>query len=148
MPGDDWDSDYTHERTLVRTRVSPDPKYVKWINPTVRAGQEHDVVVAIGEAGGIFMLDRNDGKFLWATPFPADDPKFVISDIDVKTGKTSINWDNVFKKPGDRPHHLLLEHAQLLAHGVQPRNELALHVVYRQLPRPYCRWSRSARRSN
>src|SRR5262249_33427254 len=47
------------------------------------------------------MLDRNDGKFLWATPFPADDPLFVISDIDVKTGKTSINWNNVFKQPGE-----------------------------------------------
>jgi alcohol dehydrogenase (cytochrome c) len=101
LPADDWDSDYTHERTLVRTRVSPDPKYVKWINPTVRPGQEHDVVVAIGEAGGVFMLDRNDGKFLWATPFPVDDPLFVISDIDVKTGKTSINWNNVFKQPGE-----------------------------------------------
>jgi alcohol dehydrogenase (cytochrome c) len=101
LPGDDWDSDYTHERTLVRTRVNPDPKYVKWINPTVRPNQEHDVVVAIGEAGGIFMLDRNDGKFLWATPFPADAPEFVISDIDVKTGKTTINWNNVFKKQGD-----------------------------------------------
>jgi outer membrane protein assembly factor BamB len=75
---------------------------VKWINPTVRAGQEHDIVVAIGEAGGIFVLDRDDGKFLWATPFPADTPDFVLSDIDVKTGKTAINWNNVFKNPGDR----------------------------------------------
>lgn len=103
LPGDDWDSDYTHERTLVRTRVSPDPNYVKWINPAIKPGEQHDVVVTIGEAGGIFMLDRNDGKFLWATPFPADAKEnAVISDIDVKTGKTSINWDNVFKKPGDR----------------------------------------------
>ena len=37
LPGDDWDQDYTHERTLVRTAVSPDPKFVKWINPDVRA---------------------------------------------------------------------------------------------------------------
>ena len=102
LPADDWDSDYTHERTLVRTRVSPDANFVKWINPSIRAGQEHDVVVTIGEAGGIFVLDREDGKFLWATPFPADAPEFVISDIDVKTGKTSINWNNVFKQPGDR----------------------------------------------
>ena len=27
LPGDDWDSDYTHERTLLRTRLNPDPKY-------------------------------------------------------------------------------------------------------------------------
>jgi alcohol dehydrogenase (cytochrome c) len=102
LPGDDWDSDYTHERTLVRTRVNPDPKHVKWINPDIQRNQERDVVVTIGEAGGIFVLDRNDGKFLWATPFPADTPNFVISDIDVKTGKTAINWDNVFKTPGER----------------------------------------------
>jgi alcohol dehydrogenase (cytochrome c) len=31
LPGDDWDSDHIHERTLVRTKVSPDPKHVKWI---------------------------------------------------------------------------------------------------------------------
>ena len=105
LPGDDWDSDYTHERTLVRTRVNPDPKSVKWINPAIQRNQERDIVVTIGEAGGIFALDRNDGTFLWATPFPADTPNFVISDIDVKTGKTSINWDNVFKAPGD--HHII-----------------------------------------
>ncbi len=105
LPGDDWDSDFTHERTLVRTRVNPDPRFVKWINPAIPRNQERDVVVTIGEPGGIFVLDRNDGKFLWATPFPSDAPEFVISDIDVKTGKTSINWDIVFKKPGD--HHLI-----------------------------------------
>jgi alcohol dehydrogenase (cytochrome c) len=105
LPADDWDSDYTHERTLVRTRLNPDPKAVKWINPDIPRGQERDVAVTIGEAGGIFVLDRANGQFLWATPFPFDDPKFVISDIDVKTGKTSINWDLVFKQAGD--HHVI-----------------------------------------
>jgi alcohol dehydrogenase (cytochrome c) len=105
LPADDWDSDYTHERTLLRTKISPDPKFVKWINPDIPKGQEHDVAVTIGEAGGVFVLDRNDGKFLWATPFPYDTPEFVLSDIDVKTGRTSINWNNVFKQPGD--HHVI-----------------------------------------
>ena len=105
LPGDDWDSDYTHERTLVRTRLNPDPKYVKWINPAITRGSERDVAVMIGEAGGIFVLDRDKGQFLWATPFPYDDPNFVISDIDVKTGKTSINWHIVFKQPGE--HHVI-----------------------------------------
>jgi alcohol dehydrogenase (cytochrome c) len=102
LPGDDWDSDYTHERTLLRTRFNPDPKYVKWINPGIQRGEDRDVAVTVGEAGGVFELDRATGQFLWATPFPFDDPKFVISDIDVKTGKTSINWDQVFQKPGER----------------------------------------------
>jgi PQQ-dependent dehydrogenase (methanol/ethanol family) len=101
LPGDDWDSDYTHERTLLRTRFNPDPKSVKWINPDVPRGQERDVAVTVGEAGGIFELDRGNGQFLWATPFPYDDPRFVISEIDVKTGKTTINWNIVFQKPGE-----------------------------------------------
>jgi alcohol dehydrogenase (cytochrome c) len=58
----------------------------------------------IGEGGGIFELDRGTGRFLWATPFPYDDPHFVISDIDVKTGKTSINWDVVFKQQPNEKH--------------------------------------------
>jgi len=102
LPGDDWDSDYTHERTLLRTAFNPDPKYVKWINPDVKRGEQHDVAVVVGEAGGVFELDRGTGQFLWATPFPYDDPKFVISNIDPKTGKTSINWDLVFKQPGEQ----------------------------------------------
>ncbi|MBV9769634.1 MAG: PQQ-binding-like beta-propeller repeat protein [Bryobacterales bacterium] len=102
LPADDWDSDYTHERTLFRTAFNPDPKYVKWINPNVKRGEEHDVAVTVGEAGGVFELDRGTGQFLWATPFPFDDPNFVISDIDVNTGKTTINWNLVFKKPGER----------------------------------------------
>ncbi|HEX4997801.1 MAG TPA: PQQ-binding-like beta-propeller repeat protein [Terriglobia bacterium] len=105
LPGDDWDSDYTHERTLVRTRVSPDARFVKWINPAITPGAERDVVVTVGEAGGIFVLDRQDGQFLWASPFPFDTPNSVLSGIDVKTGKTAINWDLVFKQPGD--HHVI-----------------------------------------
>jgi alcohol dehydrogenase (cytochrome c) len=102
LPGDDWDSDYTHERTLVRTRLNPDPKFVKWINPDIPRGQDVDLAVTIGEAGGLFVLDRSTGKFLWAEPFPFDAPESVISGIDVKTGRTSINWDNVFKTPGEK----------------------------------------------
>jgi alcohol dehydrogenase (cytochrome c) len=102
LPGDDWDEDYTHERTLVRTRVNPDPKYVKWINPEVPKGEERDVAVMVGEGGGIFALDRSNGQFLWATPFPYDTKEFLISNIDVKTGKTYINWDVVLKQPGER----------------------------------------------
>jgi alcohol dehydrogenase (cytochrome c) len=105
LPGDDWDADYTHERTLVRTRFNPDARFVKWINPNIRRGEERDVVVTVGEAGGIFVLDRNKGEFLWASPFPADAPEFVVSDIDVKSGRTSLNWDLVFKQPGD--HHVV-----------------------------------------
>jgi alcohol dehydrogenase (cytochrome c) len=102
LPGDDWDEDYTHERTLLRSRVNPDPKFVKWINPDIPKGEERDMAVMVGEGGGIFALDRSNGQFLWATPFPYDTKEFLISNIDVKTGKTYINWDVVLKQPGER----------------------------------------------
>ena len=102
LPGDDWDQDYTHERTLVRAKFNPDPKYVKWFNPDVKRGEERDMAVMVGEGGGVFALDRGNGQFLWATPFPFDDPAFLISNIDGKTGKTTINWDLVNKKLGER----------------------------------------------
>ena len=76
LPGDDWDQDYTNERILLRTKVSPDPKFVKWMNPDVPRGQERDIVVNVGEGGGIFALDRATGQFLWANPFPYDAPEF------------------------------------------------------------------------
>jgi len=102
LPGDDWDQDYTHERTLVRAKFNPDPKYVKWFNPDVKRGEERDMAVMVGEGGGVFALDRGNGQFLWATPFPFDDPLFLISNIDGKTGKTTINFDLVNKKLGER----------------------------------------------
>ena len=102
LPGDDWDEDYTHERTLFRTPVRPDPKFVKWINPDIPRGQARDVAVTVGEGGGIWALDRGTGQFLWATPFPYDVKNFIISSIDVKTGITHLNTDLIFREPGQR----------------------------------------------
>ena len=101
LPGDDWDMDYNEDRLLVHTRVSPDPKFLKWINPTVKAGEERDIVVNVGEGGGIWALDEPTGKFLWASPLPYDSPNFVVSKIDVETGRTYINKDVILKGPGD-----------------------------------------------
>jgi alcohol dehydrogenase (cytochrome c) len=105
LPGDDWDEDYTNERILTRIKLNPDPRYVKWINPNIKRGEERDVTVMVGEGGGIFVNDRTTGEFLWATPFPFDTPNFLISHIDPATGKVSINWDLVLKQPGER--HLI-----------------------------------------
>jgi len=104
LPGDDWDQDYTHERTLLRTAFNPDPKLVRWINPDIQKGSQHDVAVMVGEGGGVFALDRNNGQFLWASPFPYDTPNFLIKNIDTKSGKTEINWDLVFKDKGEKDH--------------------------------------------
>ncbi|MFM1814241.1 MAG: quinohemoprotein ethanol dehydrogenase type [Pseudomonadota bacterium] len=102
LPGDDWDADHIHERTLIRTRVRPDKKRVKWVNPDVKSGEVRDAVIAVGEGGGIWALDRATGQFLWASPFPYDVPEFNISGVDLKTGKTILNWNNVFKRDGDK----------------------------------------------
>lgn len=101
LPGDDWDADHNQERILVRTRVNPDSRFVKWINPTAKVGPEQDVVVTVAEGGGMFAVARDTGQFLWARPFPFDDPNININVVDVKTGKTAVNPEKMFKKDGD-----------------------------------------------
>jgi alcohol dehydrogenase (cytochrome c) len=101
LPGDDWDTDHNHERVLVHTRVSPDPKFVKWISSTFAPGEERDIVVTVSEGGDLFAVDQATGDFLWAMPFPYDDPNLSMNDIDLKTGVTHINYDKVLKQNGD-----------------------------------------------
>jgi alcohol dehydrogenase (cytochrome c) len=104
LPGDDWDLDYTNERILVHTRIDPNPQQVRWYNEAAR-GQERDVAIVVGEGGGIFVIGRDKGKFLWAKPFPFETEHFLLSDIDPETGATHINRDLVLKEPGD--HHIV-----------------------------------------
>ncbi|MEA2936610.1 MAG: hypothetical protein QOC56_114 [Alphaproteobacteria bacterium] len=102
LPGDDWDADHNQERILLRTRVNPDPRHVRWISPSIVPGEERDVVVTVAEGGGMFMVDQETGRFLWSRPFPYDDPNINMNDIDVKTGQTRVNVDKLFKKDGDK----------------------------------------------
>ena len=102
LPGDDWDADHNHERILIHTKVSPDPKAVKWINPAVVPGSEHDIILTAAEGGGMFALEQATGQFLWARPFPFDDPNVNMDFIDVKTGLTRVNGSKLFKKDGDK----------------------------------------------
>ncbi|HEX7079552.1 MAG TPA: PQQ-binding-like beta-propeller repeat protein [Gammaproteobacteria bacterium] len=102
LPGDDWDMDINQEKMLIRTVIDPDPRFVKWINPNVPKGVERDVVVTVGEGGGIWVNDRETGEFIWATPFPYDTEHFIISDIDVETGVTHINRELILDEPGKR----------------------------------------------
>jgi PQQ-dependent dehydrogenase (methanol/ethanol family) len=101
LPGDDWDADHNHERILVHTRVDPDRRHVKWINSALKPGEEHDVVVSVAEGGGMFVLEQATGEFLWARPFPYDDPNINMNDIDQKTGQTRVNASKLFRKDGD-----------------------------------------------
>ena len=49
-------------RTLIRTKVSPDPKFVKWINPGFPKGQVRDIVPVIRALGargiGVIMIEH------------------------------------------------------------------------------------------
>jgi len=101
LPGDDWDADHNHERILVHTKLDPDPKSAKWVNPALKSGEEHDVIVTVAEGGGLFVLDQADGRFLYARPFPYDDPNINMNKIDVKTGQTFVNPEKLFHKDGD-----------------------------------------------
>ncbi|OFW03437.1 MAG: hypothetical protein A3I61_16705 [Acidobacteria bacterium RIFCSPLOWO2_02_FULL_68_18] len=101
LPGDDWDADHNQERLLIRTRVAPNPRLVKWINPTITPGVEQDVVITVAEGGGMFALARETGQFLWARPFPFDDPNVNMMVVDPRTGKTGLNLEKMFRKDGD-----------------------------------------------
>jgi len=101
LPSDDWDADHNQERILVRTRVNPDPRFVKWINPAIPRGTEQDVIITVAEGGGMFAVGQQTGQFLWARPFPYDDPNVNMRVVDVKTGQTGVNPDKLFKKDGD-----------------------------------------------
>ena len=85
----------------------------------------------VGEGGGIFALDRNNGQCLWATPFPFDVPQFLISNIDGKTGKVNINHDLVLKQAGE---HVICFFDTREATGLRSKEQLAVRALHRQLP--------------
>jgi alcohol dehydrogenase (cytochrome c) len=102
LPGDDWDADHNQERLLIRTLVNPDARHVKWRATDLPRNQEREVVVTVGEGGGLFVVERDKGKFLWAHPFPYDNPDINMDEINPETGQTHINVDKLFKKDGDK----------------------------------------------
>lgn len=102
LPGDDWDADHNQERILLRTLVNPDARHVKWRASNLPRNQEREVVVTVGEGGGMFVVERDTGKFLWAHPFPYDNPDINMNEINPETGQTHVNVDKLFKKDGDK----------------------------------------------
>ena len=96
-PGDDWDEDWTNDRVLASTSLNPTAATAKWFNPKV-VGQKRDVVIATGESGGVFAMDRHTGEFLWANPWPFDVPNFLISKVD-PDGKVHLNESLIFTGP-------------------------------------------------
>ena len=61
------------------------------------------MVVTVGEGGGMFVVERETGKFLWAHPFPYDDPNINMNDIDLGDRPDAASIvDKLFKKDGDK----------------------------------------------
>jgi alcohol dehydrogenase (cytochrome c) len=98
LPGDDWDEDWTNDRILVSTAISPTPATAKWFNKKVKSGERRDIVLATGESGGVFALDRHTGEFLWANPWPYDVPNFFLKNID-ENGITYLNESAMLTHP-------------------------------------------------
>lgn len=98
LPGDDWDEDWTNDRILVTTTLNPTHATAKWFNPAIKPGERRDIVLATGESGGVFALDRHTGKFLWANPWPYDVPNFFLKNID-ENGITYLNESAMLTHP-------------------------------------------------
>jgi PQQ-dependent dehydrogenase (methanol/ethanol family) len=98
LPGDDWDEDWTNDRILVSTALNPTPATAKWLNKKIKAGERRDIVLATGESGGVFALDRHTGEFLWANPWPYDVPNFFLKNID-ENGITYLNESAMLSHP-------------------------------------------------
>ncbi len=132
IPADDWDSDWTQERVLFTSKFDPDPKAVKWFNPNVKRGEQRDMVATVGEPGGLWVMDRGTGEFLWGIPFPAvDEPLFHISDVDGKTGKVSVAKNTIVTKDGEQ-HTICFSNARGYFPVAYHPGENALYIPYHE----------------
>jgi len=129
LPGDDWDMDINHEKIRVTTVIDPDPDAVKWINPNIERGEAREVVITSGEGGGVWVNDAATGEFIWAMPFPYDTPNFILSDIDVETGVTKINWDVVLTEPGANRTVCFWNTRNLWPTGYDPQTN-SIYIAY------------------
>jgi len=102
LPGDDWGADHSYERILLSTSMKPERRFLRWINPGVVRDEIKDIIMSVGEPGGMWALDRATGQFLWGTPFPHRIPEFYLSKIDARTGQTYLNEYQLLDQPGDR----------------------------------------------
>ena len=134
LPGDDWDADHNQERILVRTRVSPDPRFVKWINPACggrrRAGRRRhrrrrrrhvrgragDRSVPVGAAVPVRRSERQHERRRRQDRPDERQPRQAVQE----------------GRRHDR--RLLPQHARPVADRLSPRQELALRAVPRPVP--------------
>ena len=95
---DHWDLDHPFERLIVDTAVEPDPKAVRWINPSAHEGEVRRVITGIpGKTGIVYTLDAENGRFLWARETVQQN---VVEDINTESGAATVNPDKEFTAPG------------------------------------------------
>ncbi|MEM8935221.1 MAG: PQQ-binding-like beta-propeller repeat protein [Pseudomonadota bacterium] len=92
LPRDNWDTDHTYERILVNAEVKPISDAVWKANPDLPVGERKLITGIPGKTGIVWTMDRETGEFYWAKETLFQN---VVSDIDPKTGKVSINEDLV-----------------------------------------------------
>jgi alcohol dehydrogenase (cytochrome c) len=102
LPGDDWGVDHSYERILLNSPMESERRFLRWINPDVSRGEEKDILLAVGEPGGMWALDRVTGQFIWGNPFPHRIPEYYLSKIDARTGQTYLNEYQLLNEPGHR----------------------------------------------
>ena len=103
LPGDDWDSDYTHE-THSSARPSIRIRFVKWINPDNQKGEERDVSGHCRRRRRNLELDRNTGQFLGPIHFLTTS-RISYLDIDRRPA-AQINWTPGVEETRRTPRHL------------------------------------------
>lgn len=77
LPNDTWDLDYAYEQMLIDQEVD---------------GKMRKLLVTVGKLGIIEAIDRTNGEWLWAKETVYQN---VVSSIDPKTGKKTINQNSV-----------------------------------------------------
>ena len=92
------------------------------------------MVVTVGEGGGLFMVERDTGKFLWAHPFPYDNPDLNMNEINLETGQTHVNVDKLFKKDGETILGCFHNTRGLWSIAYHPEEERALRSVPGPVP--------------
>lgn len=98
---DQWDLDHPFERILLDTTIAPNPDEVPWINPSVTAGEERQVLTGIpGKPGIFYSIDRATGEFLWARETSYQN---AVLDIDPTNGRATMNSDLFFTE-ADQTH--------------------------------------------
>ena len=100
-----------------------------WINPKITGtAEERKVVVTMGEPGGLFVLDRETGEFLWATPLPyTSTERFVIFRYRPGDRSGLHQHGPRGERAGPAVHHLRAQRQGVVVVVLQPAHEAALH---------------------